>query len=227
LGPELLFSIACHLKPRHLYKLMQTSKTIKAAVDTEEYWARVAVHIVLMQFRWNDEFRSMGRLPATIRYLVNDYCGYSKSIDCCINAMRAFMKNGLKDHPGTSLVWKQLVNAPVSVLVMAGYSAICAGVAEIGKSKTEYYSQNKARTPKDVVKIEVMYEKKKEGTNNYLLVKFQNDLDDDTSFSRNQKAKIGGMIARLIGEFEYGENEGFVSMDDILFCFRNFSDENM
>ena len=48
LSTELLQLISLHLKPRHLYKLLQTSKPIKALVDNESYWERVASH---MHFR--------------------------------------------------------------------------------------------------------------------------------------------------------------------------------
>jgi len=42
--------ITTHLKPRHVYKLMLTSKAVKAAVDTEKYWERPAVHIMFRRF---------------------------------------------------------------------------------------------------------------------------------------------------------------------------------
>ena len=145
--------------------MMRTSKTIKAATDTEEYWARVAVHIVYMEFRsGNGELRDTHPLPFTARYLVNMEYGYCKAIDWFINAMRELIKNGLKNYPRTSLVWKQLVDAPVSVLVMAGDRAIRAGEANTVDVKMKYYSQNEARTPKDVVKIEGMYGRKENDT---------------------------------------------------------------
>lgn len=38
--------IGRHLKPRHLAKLMRVSKRVRAAVDNEAYWTRVAAHMV-------------------------------------------------------------------------------------------------------------------------------------------------------------------------------------
>jgi len=38
--------IGLHLKPRHLRNLMATNKHIKSVVDNENYWARVAFHLV-------------------------------------------------------------------------------------------------------------------------------------------------------------------------------------
>lgn len=38
--------VGLHLKPRHLVKLMATSKHIFSIVDNENYWARVAFHLI-------------------------------------------------------------------------------------------------------------------------------------------------------------------------------------
>ena len=38
--------IGLNLKPRHLATLMRTSKAVRAAVDNEAYWTRVAAHLV-------------------------------------------------------------------------------------------------------------------------------------------------------------------------------------
>ena len=46
LPPELWCAVALHLKPRHLAKLLATSKAMRRAVDTEAYWLRVAAHLV-------------------------------------------------------------------------------------------------------------------------------------------------------------------------------------
>jgi hypothetical protein len=34
------------LRPRHLFRLMRTNKAIKAIIDNEEYWTKVAAHLV-------------------------------------------------------------------------------------------------------------------------------------------------------------------------------------
>jgi hypothetical protein len=137
--------------------------------------------------------------------------------------MRELMKNGLQNYPRTSLVWKQLVDAPVSVIVMAGDSAIRDGQANSDRVKLEYYRQNKAKTPKDVVKFEVMYRRKEDDMNDQLLERFRNDLDDNTSFSRKQKAEIGVMVSELLMFFFHGED----SVRDLIQCFQNFTDETL
>jgi hypothetical protein len=46
LSPDLWVQIGLHLKPRHLAKLIATSKTMKKLVDNDTYWTRVAAHMV-------------------------------------------------------------------------------------------------------------------------------------------------------------------------------------
>lgn len=46
LSHDAWIQIGLHLKPRHLAKLMLTSKAIKAIVDNYAYWTRVAAHLV-------------------------------------------------------------------------------------------------------------------------------------------------------------------------------------
>jgi hypothetical protein len=46
LPPDAWALIGLHLKPRYLALLIRTSKQIKQLVDNEEYWTRVAFHMV-------------------------------------------------------------------------------------------------------------------------------------------------------------------------------------
>ena len=50
LPPDAWVLVGLHLKPRHLSKLIQTSKTVKKLVDTNAYWTRVAAHEVWSSF---------------------------------------------------------------------------------------------------------------------------------------------------------------------------------
>lgn len=47
LSPEIWTLIGLHLKPRYLARLLCVSKTINHTVDNENYWTRVAAHLVL------------------------------------------------------------------------------------------------------------------------------------------------------------------------------------
>jgi hypothetical protein len=106
---------------------------------------------------------------------------------------------------------------------MAGDSAIRDGQANSDRVKLEYYRQNKAKTPKDVVKFEVMYRRKEDDMEDQLLERFRNDLDDNTSFSRKQKAEIGAMVSELLMFVFHGED----SVRDLIRCFQNFTDETL
>jgi hypothetical protein len=50
LSPEILQHISFFIRPRHLYKAIQTSKGMKNMLDREEYWARVGVHAIYRHF---------------------------------------------------------------------------------------------------------------------------------------------------------------------------------
>lgn len=45
-------SVGLHLKPRHLFRLMLTCKSICSHVDNETYWTRVAAHLVWRGCEW-------------------------------------------------------------------------------------------------------------------------------------------------------------------------------
>jgi hypothetical protein len=49
LSHDTWMQIGLHLKPRHLAKLLRTSKSMKNIVDNEAYWTRVAAHAA-----WHD-----------------------------------------------------------------------------------------------------------------------------------------------------------------------------
>jgi hypothetical protein len=107
---------------------------------------------------------------------------------------------------------------------MAGDSAIRAGEANSDRVKLEYYSQNEARTPKDVVKIGVMYGRKENDTySNHILERFRNDLEDNTSFSRKQKAEIGAMVSELLMLFCHSDPPD--PLEKVIRCLQNFTDE--
>ena len=44
--------MALHLKPRHLSKLMRTSKAIRTWVDGDYYWTRVVLHLLCRRCSW-------------------------------------------------------------------------------------------------------------------------------------------------------------------------------
>jgi len=226
LGPELLLSIGCHLKPRHLYKLMQTSKTIKAAVDTEEYWARVAVHIVFRHFDrveiYGDDNVIFPRLSG-LYDLVNLEHGYCKTIDIIIERVRKVMSMKETDkyaYKQFACIWNELANAPVTTLVRAGENAILVDRNSALGAIKELYSKQAADSMKDVVKRGVMFSMKRTRGAKRKLKKFNNDVDDDRTLTVKEKGKFMRRLADFLMDVSDETDERQrIRMDDIAFAF--------
>jgi hypothetical protein len=129
------------------------------------------------------------------------------------------------------LAWKELVNAPVSAIVMAVYNDVRAMYYEpyymgpLHDDMREYYNKNIAETSKDVVKIQnsVPYKGKK-GTADRALDEFQNAFDDDNSLSTYQKAKIARMILSMLGKIvDSDDPSGTVGFEEIGGVFLHIS----
>lgn len=58
--------IGLHLKPRHLAKLMQTCKAIRALVDNQTYWTRVTAHLVWRRCENLEIFHFEGELDKVL-----------------------------------------------------------------------------------------------------------------------------------------------------------------
>lgn len=93
--PHLVWHLAMeHLPPRHLYKLMQTSKEIlQIASGHREYWTRVALHLVWrnlldMQFYFEDDIKMTAEIVRkydglkfyALHYLVNMPFSYKEAM---------------------------------------------------------------------------------------------------------------------------------------------------
>ena len=109
LPAELLRLISLHLKPRHLYKLLQTSKLINKKVDNESYWERVALHL---HFRDYDELGVRNHVSTypriyglyNMRFLQR---GYYDSMNAFIWRVRHMIST-------RTAYWKNLTNASIS-----------------------------------------------------------------------------------------------------------------
>ena len=202
LGPELIMMIARHLLPRHLYKLMQTSKSVKNTIDTEEYWERVALHSVFRHFDiteimdWYDEKDRIFPRLSGLYHLVNLEHGYCKTMDIIIARVRVVMG---RDYDGDDGSWKLLVNAPISTLVRAGEREICTGLG-IGfdMSTIRYYKEHPAVTMKDVAKREVSSGMENDTPSRRKLRKFLHKMDDDPYFSRTDKTRFMKDFSQLM-----------------------------
>jgi hypothetical protein len=75
LSNDAWMQIGLHLNPRHLAKLMCTSKTIKKIVDNDAYWTRVAAHLVCRESMIMEMYR-----PSAL-YHAYDVCDRLPYID--------------------------------------------------------------------------------------------------------------------------------------------------
>lgn len=99
--PDLVTLVQMHLSPRHLYKLMQTSSGVKQVLlDNEEYWSRVAAHLIWREHVihcpfFNDEDTT--KHPQAYLYkMQNLRTGYKSSMDEFFELIKAKMQEA---HP--------------------------------------------------------------------------------------------------------------------------------
>jgi len=209
LSPEILSMISQHLKPRHLYKLMQTSKQVKSIVDSEEYWSRAAVHAVFRHFPateimdCDDESRIYPKLTGLYN-LVNLDMGYYETINKIISRVRNMMATESEPPANDPLLnWKELAGAPLSTLVRAGEAAVRVDPFEYQDAYIAYLQD--AETMKDVVKRETLREMKIMTPLDIKLRKFQREMDDDSSQSIQTKRCFMQKFSRLCSDIGYHE----------------------
>jgi hypothetical protein len=106
--------IGLHLKPRHLSKLMLTSKTIHNIVDNDAYWTRVAAHAVWHECclldvdPLNFGFERLPPLKHNIYYMLALDRGYYWSMQCFFERMEeciAFYANTTSDEDARHKEW--------------------------------------------------------------------------------------------------------------------------
>ena len=115
--------IALHLKPRHMFKLMLVSKPINKAVDTDAYWARVALHLMWRQdillLNGHPELRApelsdrLGELSA----MVNVQAGYYAGMEKFIKLVRLFTADGYLKRFEEYSDFHEFQDAPLCALV--------------------------------------------------------------------------------------------------------------
>jgi hypothetical protein len=121
LTPELWAMVSLHLKPRHLSKLMLTNKQIKAAVDVDPYWARVAAHLMwrneeMLELSDDEDMQSYRSLPPpcpNLFYLVNAQGGYYQGMECFLLRLRQLLAQGYT----FSEKWGEFADAPLPAIV--------------------------------------------------------------------------------------------------------------
>ena len=99
LSDEVWTLIGFHLKPRHLATLMRASKAVRAAVDNEAYWTRVAAHLVWRNCGTMEVYSGPKRDPwdilpppaMNLYYLNGLDVGYAQAMDTFIRRIDVMM----------------------------------------------------------------------------------------------------------------------------------------
>lgn len=123
--------VAQHLKPRHAWKLLGVSRTANRGVDTEEYWARVALHMVMHgDYGMELDFPPCRRLPDpmkgvhTMRFVTG---GYAAAMKFFVNRVR------------------QMLALPIQAVANAGREQFAlyadAPLADIVRMYYQYYAE--------------------------------------------------------------------------------------
>jgi F-box domain len=207
LSPELLSTISHHLKPRHLYRLMQTSKHIHSIVDNEEYWSRAAVHAVFRHIPameindWIEGSRTYPKLTG-LYDLVNLDLGYYETMNQIIGRARHMMDSSVP-YSEPLLSWKNLSGAPLVTLVRSGEAIIRHEQSNYSDIHQAYLEE--AKTMKDVVRREVLCDVSRASSMEKKLLKFQRRIDDNSSHSVQTKRYFMSEFSKLC--YDIGSHE--------------------
>lgn len=100
--------VGLHLKPRHLLKLVRTSKTVKGLVDNNGYWTRIAAHEVWSSYDGMEIDETPGdddvlpRIDHNMRYLLGlehgFYWGMERFIRRIDEVIEYKSKNDAAEH---------------------------------------------------------------------------------------------------------------------------------
>ena len=83
LADELCMEVILNLSPRHVYKLMQTSKRLRRLCTSERYWERVATYVAWAKARETNPL-DMVLLPKSYRATMDEYIqGVRDDIGTC------------------------------------------------------------------------------------------------------------------------------------------------
>ena len=83
LADELCMEVILNLSPRHVYKLMQTSKRLCRLCTSERYWERVATYVAWAKARETNPL-DMVLLPKSYRATMDEYIqGVRDDIGTC------------------------------------------------------------------------------------------------------------------------------------------------
>ena len=202
LSDEVWTLIGFHLKPRHLATLMRTSKAVRAAVDNEAYWTRVAAHLVWRNCGTMEVYSGPKRDPCDILpppamnlyYLNGLDVGYAQAMDAFIRRIDVMMTactqrgNDWTEYQAadlrtrTVMLLKDSITHEETNMKMIG-DEDSASMKELAKRVAISSAQN--------------------GKAYQMTRKFVNELDDHpmpACFKREIMGKLGGLLLGLSHE---------------------------
>ena len=85
--------IALHLKPLHLSKLVLTCRAVRAAVDTEQYWEGIAIHLMWRDVPAMDLLEGDAGMSESNMYdMVNLESGFYRATENILRRVRTVLK---------------------------------------------------------------------------------------------------------------------------------------
>ncbi len=87
-SPEMLCQMQLHIKPRHLFKLLLTCKTVHGILDGhEKYWERVALHL-LWKYNVEKKYDIHLRFTSMVNLREGYYRGMNIFLEYCNRSVR-------------------------------------------------------------------------------------------------------------------------------------------
>ena len=203
---EIWGRVALHLKPRHLHKLILTGKSVKEAVDTEDYWVRVAFHVMWVGVFW-DTYSAIGSGLDHLSYLehmLDVPAGYYAGMELYIKTMRDILAND-DDRER-----KSLARAPLLDLVRLGQRDAREEDVRLISYKVKQYKDNfnlVAATWDETLPMKMLVENQLKRTTHRqkehipVLAKFLRQMEDDP-MPAEHKRRWSAALSRLFYDLE-------------------------
>ena len=202
LSDEVWTLIGFHLKPRHLATLMRASKAVRAAVDNEAYWTRVAAHLVWRNCGTMEVYSGPKRDPwdilpppaMNLYYLNGLDVGYAQAMDTFIRRIDVMMTACTQRGDDWTEYQATDLRTRTVMLLKDHITHKAIPMKMIGDEDSA--------SMKELVK-RVATRSARDGKAYQMTRKFVNELDDHpmpACFKREIMGKLGGLLLGLFDE---------------------------
>jgi hypothetical protein len=225
--------IGLHLKPRHLAKLLRTSKSMKNIVDNEAYWTRVAAHAVwrescIMGIHMDNTIVGLPEVPEGIYGMLGLERGYFWSMEWFIRrideVINFYSSNAANDK--TTAHYKKWCLRMKSMTLAERVTEVMK--VEASKFKERKLANERGMSMKCLAKIAIQYSMQ-EDTSGYAettvrINTFLREIEDNP-MPIAHKREVISMVQDLlfdvdISDISMGVNDGVAL--DIANCLRKF-----